>query len=75
MIGEIVGDHIHVTGLVGLLNQLQKPLVVHTVARRQGVGDGLPVADAGLPVDPDLLLALGVFQRRRDSVPVDGRAW
>src|SRR5215472_7531689 len=67
--GEVIGDHVdHALG-VGVLLQPEEVLVEGAVAGRGAQGDRLPVPDAQPAVDPGLLRAAGVLQRRLDPVP------
>src|SRR6266487_3299171 len=67
--GEVVGDHVDRALGVGPLLQLEEVLVGGTVAGRGAHGDRLPVSDAQPAVDPGLVRAAGVFQRRLDPGP------
>src|ERR1700758_1030195 len=69
--GQVVGDHVdHALG-VGLLGQLEEVLVEGAVAGRGAHGDRLPIGDAQPAVDPGLLRAAGILQRRLDPAPID----
>src|SRR5437762_6555136 len=67
--GEVVGDHVDGALGVGLLSPVEEVLVGGAVAGRGAHGDRLPVGDAQPAVDPGLLRAAGVLQRRLDPVP------
>src|SRR5437764_13201223 len=64
--GEVVGDRVDGALGVGLLSPVEDVLREGAVAGRGGHGDALPVGDAQPAVDPGLLRAAGILQRRLD---------
>jgi len=68
MAGEIVADQVEVAVGVGLSDLVEELEVANGVARGRGEGHFLPVAHAQRAVDPDLLPAAPVVERRLDPV-------
>src|SRR6266567_1360290 len=68
--GQVVGDHPDAAARVGLSDAGQQADPAVAVARGRAAGDLGAVADAQGAVDPGLVRAAGVLQRRLDAVAV-----
>jgi len=68
--GQVIGDHVDHADGVGLLLQLEEVLVEGAVAGRGAHSNRPSVSGPQPAVDPSLLRAAGVLQRRLDPVPI-----
>src|SRR5262249_26338257 len=67
--GEVVADDVEVAVRVVLVDDAQQAQVAGGVAGGGGEGARLPVAHPQGAVDPDLLRAPAIFERRLDAMP------
>jgi hypothetical protein len=67
---KIVGDQVKVTGRVRLGNHVEQPQVTFGIARGSDKRESLAVSHPQRTVDPDLLRATAILQRRFEAMAV-----
>jgi hypothetical protein len=67
---KVVGDQVKVAGRVCLGNCFEQPQVSFGIARRSGERESLAVSHPQRAINPDLLRATAILQRRLDAMAV-----